>query len=155
MHTHRLNSSSSRSRGSAAADNAESQSMELLSHEARSLQRSLLSTMMGDRLCRNFDWTLSALDAMEDDVSSWMARLSFLEREMFARGVEASGAVRSWREVGSGRLGVSSAVVRGRTAASASSSSSSGATPGGGAGGEKRRVVTPVGGEAAGMGKSF
>ena len=71
--------------------------------------------MLGDRLCRNFDWTLSALDTMEDDVSSHVQKLSMLERYMFEKGVEASGAVSSWREFGCGRLGVSLAVMKGRS----------------------------------------
>ncbi|KAL7529279.1 hypothetical protein ACHAXR_004601 [Thalassiosira sp. AJA248-18] len=128
--------------------------IENLTIQARSLQLSLLTTMMGERLCRNFDWTLSALDAMEDDVSDWIARLTVLERNMFGRGVEASGAVVGWREFGCGRMGVSLAVVKGNSRMGAMSSM----TPGGGGGsmgGKKRRVVTPVmggGGEAGGGG---
>eukprot|EP00580_Thalassiosira_gravida_P009986 CAMPEP_0201627254 /NCGR_PEP_ID=MMETSP0493-20130528/2427_1 /ASSEMBLY_ACC=CAM_ASM_000838 /TAXON_ID=420259 /ORGANISM="Thalassiosira gravida, Strain GMp14c1" /LENGTH=231 /DNA_ID=CAMNT_0048097589 /DNA_START=29 /DNA_END=721 /DNA_ORIENTATION=+ len=82
----------------ANTSNAQTLAMESLASQARSLQHSLLTTMMGERLCRNFDWTLSALDSMEDDVSDWIARLTVLERVMFRRGVEASGAVKSWRE---------------------------------------------------------
>jgi hypothetical protein len=128
-----------------SAANAESFAMERLEQDARSLQRTLLSAMMGERLCRNFDWTLSALDATEDDVSGWVSRLSTLERRMFGRGLDASGAVKAWREHGCGRLGVSLAALKGQ---------SSGVTGGGGAtppvaaagagGGRKRRVVTPV-----------
>ena len=81
---------------------------------------------------------------MEDDVSDWIQRLSVLERNMFQRGVEASGAVKSWREFGCGRMGVSLAVVKGR-------SLGRGVTTTGGGGGKgegKKRVVTPVGGES-------
>lgn len=144
VYTHKRNSTSTRSR--ASANDAETHDMELLAYEARSLQDSLLTTMMGDRLCRNFDWTLSALDAMEDDVSDWVERLSVLERYMFERGVEASGSMKSWREYGCSRMGVSLAVVKGRSRSS---------TEGGMGGknamgmGEKKRVVTPVGGVAA------
>ena len=142
VHNHKRNSSSSRSRSSRNAD-AETQAMEQLAYEARTLQQSLLTTMMGDRLCRNFDWTLSALDAMEDDVSDWIQRLSVLERYMFERGVDASGAVKSWREYGCSRMGVSLAIVKGRSMGRA------GATPGGAGKGEKARVVSPVGGDEA------
>ena len=144
VYTHKRNSASTRSRTS--ANDAETRDMELLTYEARSLQHSLLTTMMGDRLCRNFDWTLSALDAMEDDVSDWVERLSVLERYMFERGVEASGSMKSWREYGCSRMGVSLAVVKGRSRNS---------TEGGMGGknamgtGEKKRVVTPVGGVSA------
>jgi len=117
--------------------------MEQLNYEARSLQHSLLTTMMGERLCRNFDWTLSALDAMEDDVSDWVQRLSVLERNMFIRGVYASGAVKSWREYGCTRMGVSLAVIKGR---------GMGATPSGSI--EKTRVVTPTNSSVQ-PGKSF
>lgn len=64
---------------------------------------------MGERLRRNFDWTLSALDVMEDDASGHVGRLSGMEREMFERGVESSGAVGRWREGGcriGGRVGM-------------------------------------------------
>lgn len=120
--------------------------MELLTYEARSLQHSLLTTMMGDRLCRNFDWTLSALDAMEDDVSDWVERLSVLERYMFERGVEASGSMKSWREYGCSRMGVSLAVVKGRSRSSTESGMGGKNAMGTG---EKKRVVTPVGGVSA------
>ena len=140
-YVHKRNSSSTRSRSRGATD-AESQAMEQLNYEARSLQHSLLTTMMGERLCRNFDWTLSALDAMEDDVSDWVQRLSVLERNMFIRGVYASGAVKSWREYGCTRMGVSLAVVKGR---------GMGATP---SGNEKARVVTPTNSSVQ-PGKSF
>lgn len=126
--------------------------MEQLAREARTLQNSLLTAMMGERLCRNFDWTLSALDAMEDDVSDWIQRLSVLERNMFVRGVEASGAVKSWREFGCSRMGVSLAVIKGRTSVGGRdvSTKNGGMTPGGSVGkGAKKRVVTPVG-EATG-----
>ena len=141
-YVHRRNSSSTRSRSRGATD-AESQAMEQLNYEARSLQHSLLTTMMGERLCRNFDWTLSALDAMEDDVSDWVQRLSVLERNMFVRGVYASGAVKSWREYGCTRMGVSLAVIKGR---------GMGATPS--ANVEKTRVVTPTNSSLQ-PGKSF
>ena len=61
--------------------------------------------MMGERLRRNFNWTLSALDVMEDDASGHVGKLSVLERCMFERGVESSGAVGRWREGGCGRIG--------------------------------------------------
>ena len=152
-HVHRRNNPPSSSSRTTAASAAESLAMERLAHDARSLQLSLLSAMMGERLCRNFDWTLSALDAMEDDVSGWVMRLSTLERRMFGWGLDASGAVKAWREYGCGRLGVSMAVLKGRSIAggrggtSSSSSASAGMTPAGGSssgGGKKRRVVTPV-----------
>lgn len=127
--------------------------MEQLAYDARSLQYALLSAMMGDRLCRNFDWTLSALDAMEDDVSDWVGRLSLLERHMFERGVEASGAVKTWREYGCSRMGVSLAVVNGRSLVGRGKEGGGekrigSMTPSGGneslSGGlEKKRVVTP------------
>eukprot|EP00571_Detonula_confervacea_P017778 CAMPEP_0172311880 /NCGR_PEP_ID=MMETSP1058-20130122/15910_1 /TAXON_ID=83371 /ORGANISM="Detonula confervacea, Strain CCMP 353" /LENGTH=246 /DNA_ID=CAMNT_0013025187 /DNA_START=75 /DNA_END=811 /DNA_ORIENTATION=- len=105
-HIHKRNSSTPTSRRTPSrATDAESLAMEQLSLTAKSLQHTLLTSMMGDRLCRNFDWTLSALDAMEDDVSDWIVRLSVLERNMFGRGVEASGAVKTWREFGCGRMG--------------------------------------------------
>jgi uncharacterized membrane protein YgcG len=152
-HVHRRNNPPSSSSRTTAASAAESLAMERLAHDARSLQLSLLSAMMGERLCRNFDWTLSALDAMEDDVSGWVMRLSTLERRMFGWGLDASGAVKAWREYGCGRLGVSMAVLKGRSIAggrggtSSSSSAAAGMTPAGGSssgGGKKRRVVTPV-----------
>ena len=52
---------------------------------------------------------------MEDDVSGHVQRLTVLERKMFERGVEASGAVGAWKEFGCGRMGVSLAVVKGRS----------------------------------------
>lgn len=144
VHAHKRNSSASRS--SRAATDAESLAMEQLAYDALSLQSSLLTAMMGERLCRNFDWTLSALDAMEDDVSDWIGRLSVLERQMFQRGVEASGAVKTWREYGCSRMGVSLAVVKGRSLGGRKKPSST-MTPNG-LSDRKKRVVTPVtGGE--------
>ena len=106
--------------------------------------------MMGPRLCRNFDWTLSALDAMEDDVSGWVSRLSYLERRMFHAGLCASGAVKSWREYGCGRLGVSLAVTKGWSQQTMTNSSGGGGGGGGEGmsssleGGKRRRVVSPT-----------
>ena len=131
-------------RSRSSAPSAHAQAMERLAVEARSLQTSLLTTMMGPRLCRNFDWTLSALDAMEDDVSEWIGRLTVLECKMFVKGVEASGAVKSWREYGSGRLGVSFAALKGRGLGHGPA-----ASPNGEVGREKKRVVTPTGGAEA------
>ena len=155
VHVHKRNSATTRtaSSSSRAAADAESQAMEQLSYDARSLQSALLTAMMGDRLCRNFDYTLSALDAMEDDVSDWICRLSALERNMFLKGVESSGAVKTWREVGCSRLSVSLAVVKGRSlgvgrkkhGSGRSMTPNNGASSGGSfrGGGEKKRVVTP------------
>ncbi|KAL7506832.1 hypothetical protein ACHAWX_000674 [Stephanocyclus meneghinianus] len=80
---------------------------------AQSLRLSCLTAMMGERLRRNFDWTLSALDAMEDDASGHVGRLSVLEKQMFEKGVESSGAVMRWREGGCRRICGSKVVVRG------------------------------------------
>ena len=149
-HVHRRNNRPSSSARATSAADAESLAMERLALDARSMQRSLLSAMMGERLCRNFDWTLSALDAMEDDVSGWVSRLSTLERRMFGRGLDASGAVKAWREYGCGRLGVSLAALKGRSGGmggGATASAAGGTTPAGGSSsgrGRKRRVVTPV-----------
>eukprot|EP01082_Thalassiosira_pseudonana_P001730 g583.t1 g583 contig10:337497-338541(-) len=104
-----------KSKSRSSANNAQKVAMENISLLATSLQQSLLTTMMGDRLCRNFDWTLSALDSMEDDVSGHLLKLSVLEKSMFERGVEASGAVGEWREYGCSRMGVSVAVVKGKS----------------------------------------
>jgi hypothetical protein len=125
-------------------DTIEQQSMNRLAYDARSLQSSLLSSMMGPRLCRNFDWTLSALDAMEDDVSGWVRRLSYLERRMFHAGLRASGAVKSWREYGCGRLGVSLAVTKGRSQQTMTSSSGGEGMSSSSEGGKRRRVVSPT-----------
>jgi len=144
VYNHKRNSTSSRRSSRGNPNDPESVAMETLTYEARTLQHSLLTTMMGDRLCRNFDWTLSALDAMEDDVSLWIERLSNMEKKMFDRGVEASGAVKSWREYGCSRMGVSLAVVKGR-----------GTTTRGGNASDKKRVVTPTGNAAAGGVRSF
>ena len=141
VHTYKQQNASSR--GRSRGTEAELQAMDQLAYEARTLQRSLLTTMMGERLCRNFDWTLSALDAMEDDVTEWTQRLSVLEKKMFERGVEASGAVKSWREYGCSRMGVSLAVVKGKNMGRNSVITGLSPTDGNGA----KRVVTPTGGE--------
>ena len=142
---------SRRSRQS-AAQNAHTLAMEQSALQARILQRCLLSTMMGRRLCRNFDWALSSLDSngMEDDVSSHVNRLTELERNMFVRGVEASGAVSRWREFGCARMGVSGVVLKMRQRQQQHNVQMTGGV---GAGKEerasKKRVVSPVGGEAS------
>lgn len=143
VHVYKANNPPSSRGMNNVGDTMEQQSMNQLAYDARSLQSSLLSSMMGSRLCRNFDWTLSALDAMEDDVSCWVSRLSYLERRMFHAGLRASGAVKSWREYGCGRLGVCLAVTKGRSQQKMTNS-------GGGEGisfserGKRRRVVTPT-----------
>lgn len=145
----RHSSASRRSRQS-AAQNAHTIAMEQSAQQARSLQRCLLSTMMGRRLCRNFDWALSSLDSngMEDDVSSHVNKLTELERNMFVRGVEASGAVGRWREFGCSRMGISGVVLKMQQR-----QQQHGVQMTAGAGKEenkqkKKRVVSPVGGEA-------
>ena len=152
---HSSASNSRRSRQS-AAQNAHTLAMEQSAEQARMLQRCLLSTMMGRRLCRNFDWALSSLDSngMEDDVSSHVNRLTELERSMFVRGVEASGAVSRWREFGCSRMGVSGVVLKMQQRQQQHSAH---IMTSGAAGGEderksKKRVVSPVGGE---IGKAF
>jgi len=143
----RHSSASRRSRQS-AAQNAHTIAMEQSAQQARMLQRCLLSTMMGRRLCRNFDWALSSLDSngMEDDVSSHVNKLTELERNMFGRGVEASGAVGRWREFGCARMGISGVVLKMQQRNQQHSVQTAGA------GKEekptKKRVVSPVGGEA-------
>jgi hypothetical protein len=87
---------------------------------------------------------------MEDDVSSHVNRLTELERNMFVKGVEASGAVSRWREFGCSRMGVSGVVLKMQqrqqqhsvqmTAHSATGKEERTS---------KKRVVSPVGGEAA------
>lgn len=145
----RHSTSASRRSRQSAAQNAHTLAMEQSAQQARMLQRSLLSTMMGRRLCRNFDWALSSLDnnGMEDDVSSHVNRLSELERAMFVRGVEASGAVGRWREFGCARMGVSGVVLKmqQRQQVQGGVEVTSGKEERGG----KKRVVSPVGGEAA------
>ncbi len=83
-------------------------------------------------------------------MSNHVISLSYLERRMFERGVEASGAVREWKEGEIGRLGVSFAVLkarcmgRGRRVMDGASGNS--------AGGEKRtrRMASPMGVEDIG-----
>lgn len=146
--------SPSRRNSSLAAPSAQSLVAQQLSSLATSLQYSLLTTFLGSRLVKNFDWTLGALDRLdgsEDDVSNHVMSLSYLERRMFERGVESSGAVREWKEGEIGKLGVSFAVlkarcmVRGRRVMDASAS-------GNGAGGEKRTrsMASPMGVEDIG-----
>jgi hypothetical protein len=144
VHVYKANNPPSSRGGMNGNDTMEQQSMNRLAYDARSLQSSLLSSMMGPRLCRNFDWTLSALDAMEDDVSGWVSRLSYLERRMFHAGLRASGAVKSWREYGCGRLGVSSAVTKGRSQQTMTNSGGGGVGLSSSEGGKRRRVVTPT-----------
>jgi len=144
----RHSSASRRSRQS-AAQNAHTIAMEQSAQQARMLQRCLLSTMMGRRLCRNFDWALSSLDSngMEDDVSSHVNKLTELERNMFVRGVEASGAVGRWREFGCSRMGISAVVLKMQQR-----QQQHGVQMTAGDGKEekpsKKRVVSPLGGDA-------
>jgi len=152
-HVAKLHSPSRRT-SSLSAPSAQSLVAQQLSFLATSLQYSLLTSFLGSRLVKNFDWTLGALDRLdgsEDDVSNHVMSLSYLERMMFERGVEASGAVREWKEGDIGRLGVSFAVLkarcmgRGRRVIDAS-------VGGNGAGDEKRtrRMVSPMGVEDIG-----
>ena len=84
---------------------------------------------------------------MEDDVSSHVNRLSELERGMFIRGVEASGAVGRWREVGCARMGISGVVLKMQQRQQQQQGVQ--VTGENEERGGKKRVVSPVGGEAS------
>jgi hypothetical protein len=86
---------------------------------------------------------------MEDDVSSHVNRLTELERNMFVKGVEASGAVSRWREFGCSRMGVSGVVLKMQQRQQQHGVQMTASATGKELRTSKRRVISPVGGEAA------
>lgn len=132
----RASSSTANSRRSAHAA-----AMAELDREALELRSSLLRAFAGERLRRNFDWTLSAVS---DDVSHHIEKLSSLEVKMFQKGAEAASAVEAWRETGNRRIAVSGAALRARAMAGVGRAlANASTTSAGGWGGGPKRVVSP------------
>jgi hypothetical protein len=82
---------------------AHTQALKQLSEEARDLRRTLLKTYAGERLRKNFDWSQSS-GGGDDDVSSYLSKLTEMERRLYYTGASAVAAQEEWKLVGNRRL---------------------------------------------------
>jgi len=82
--------------------------MKELQREAKYLRQTLLVTFTGERLRRTFDWTLGSIG---DDVSMYTCRLTEIELELFVKGACAAAAHHEWKNFGSRRIPVSTALL--------------------------------------------
>lgn len=79
-----------------------------LVREAKDLRQTLLVTFTGERLRRTFDWTLGSVG---DDVSMFTRRLTEMEMNLFQMGACAASAHYEWKNFGSKRIPVSTALL--------------------------------------------
>lgn len=76
--------------------------LEQVSEEAQELRRILLKSYAGDRLRRSFDWALSS--GGDDDVSSYLCKLTEMEQRLFLEGASAIEKFDQWSIFGNRRL---------------------------------------------------
>lgn len=81
---------------------AHTRALEQVSEDASELKRTLLKTFAGQRLRRTFDWALST--GGDDDVSSYLSKLTEMEQRLFHRGSAAVAAKEQWILFGNRRL---------------------------------------------------
>ena len=79
------------------------QALEQVSGEAQELRRILLKTYAGERLRRTFDWALSS-GGDDDDVSSYLSKLTEMEQHLFRVGASAIEKYNTWSLFGNRRL---------------------------------------------------
>lgn len=82
---------------------AHTRAMEQLSLEVKELRRVLIKLYAGERLRKIFDWSLSGVGG-EDDVSTYLSKLTELEQRLFYTGSSASAALEEWKVFGNRRL---------------------------------------------------
>jgi len=137
---------------------AHRQALEVLASEVQELRRTIIKLYAGERLRRIFDWSSSGMGAMDgnvDDVSSYLERLTAMERQLFYTGQNAVASFDDWKMFGNRRLlmgpvrpprATSVAVATTTTAQQQEQTKRRTVTPGGGGatgadGGDKRRRV--------------
>jgi hypothetical protein len=79
------------------------QALQQVSEEARDLRRTLLKLYAGQRLRKNFDWSQSS-GGSDDDVSSYLNKLTEMEQRLYYTGSSAVSALEDWKLVGNRRL---------------------------------------------------
>ena len=86
---------------------AHRQALEALASEVQELRRTIIKLFAGERLRRIFDWSSSGMGAMDgnvDDVSSYLERLTAMERQLFYTGQNAVASFDDWKMFGNRRL---------------------------------------------------
>lgn len=102
---------------------AHAQALVQVSEEARDLRRTLIKTYAGERLRKVFDWSQSS-GGGDDDVSSYLSKLTEMEQRLYYTGSSAVAALEEWKLFGNRRL------LMGPLAATPSSNKRSVVTPG-------------------------
>lgn len=82
---------------------AHTQALEQVSEEARELKRTLIKMYSGERLRKVFDWSQSS-GGGDDDVSSYLSKLTEMERRLFYTGSSTLAALEEWKLFGNRRL---------------------------------------------------
>jgi len=88
-------------RAATSANRSELPRLEALLQECRALRAALLSTYTGDRLCHTLDWALSSVG---DDVSSYVQKLTAMERRLYGAGAVACAQHQRWNRYTNSRL---------------------------------------------------
>ena len=86
---------------------AHRQALEALASEVQELRRTIIKLYAGERLRRIFDWSSSGIGAMDgnvDDVSTYLERLTAMERQLFYTGQNAVASFDDWKMFGNRRL---------------------------------------------------
>jgi hypothetical protein len=79
------------------------QALEQVSEEARELKRTLIKMYSGERLRKVFDWSQSS-GGGDDDVSSYLSKLTEMEQRLFYIGSSSLAALEEWNLYGNRRL---------------------------------------------------
>ena len=118
--------------------------LEQVSEEAQELRRILLKSYAGDRLRRTFDWALSS--GGDDDVSSYLSKLTEMEQRLFLEGASAIQKFDEWSLFGNRRL-ISWNGGNNNPMTPVATTTTTAMTPGSAEQEETRRRVTPGGAE--------
>jgi len=81
--------------------NAQLPRLEALLQDCQALRTTLLHTYTGERLCQTLDWALSSVG---DDVSSYVTKLTAMERRLYRAGAVASASHTTWKLYSNSRL---------------------------------------------------
>ena len=79
------------------------QALQQVSEEALALRKTLLKLYAGSRLRKNFDWSQSS-GGNDDDVSSYLIKLTEMEQRLYYTGSYAVSSLEEWKLIGNRRL---------------------------------------------------
>jgi hypothetical protein len=77
--------------------------LQQVSEEALALRKTLLKLYAGSRLRKNFDWSQSS-GGNDDDVSSYLIKLTEMEQRLYYTGSYAVSSLEEWKLIGNRRL---------------------------------------------------